>query len=498
MTDGHKFEATEGSSNQAGKLFLSKGERQTESTLLVELVQTARLRLFHTPEKLAYADLDVNGNKETLRLRSKTFRDWLARRYYYEYQKTPRAQALQEALGVIEGIALFESSECPVYVRLAESNGQVYLDLGHPERAVVEVGPTGWQVIFDPPVRFRRPRNLLPLPLPERGGRVDDLLSVLNLAPEDWPMVVAWLVAALNPNGPYPLLFLQGEQGTGKSTLARMLKDLIDPSTDYLRAHPREIRDLMLAAGNSQVLSFDNLSSLPVWLSDALCRLSTGGSFATRALYHDDEEIVINATRPVILTGIEDLATRGDLLDRAILLYLPTMTAAKQRPCRQVWAQYEELRPRVLGALLDAVSMALQRLPHLRLEQLPRMADFTMWVVAASPGLGLDSETFLTAYRGNREVTHEMVLEGLPIVVAVRALLESQLIWEGTATELHTILASYLTSKVRQGHHWPVTSRGLSNALRRLAPNLRSVGIDVLFYRTNQARVIRVETMSQN
>lgn len=498
MTDGSKFEATESSSNEAGKLFSSKRERQTESTLLVALVKAARLRLFHTPEKFAYADLNVNGHQETLRVRSKAFRDWLARQYYYEYQKAPRTQALQEALGVVEGMALFEGSECPVYVRLAEHNGRVYLDLGHAEGAVVEVGPTGWQVIFDPPVRFRRPRNLLPLPLPERGGRVDDLLSVLNLAPGDWPLVAAWLVAALNPNGPYPLLFLQGEQGTGKSSLARMLKDLIDPSTDYLRAHPREVRDLMLAATNSWVLSFDNLSSLPVWLSDALCRLSTGGSFATRALYHDDEEVVLNATRPVILTGIEDLATRGDLLDRAIPLYLPTIVAAKQRSYRQVWTQYEELRPRVLGALLDAVSVALQRLPHLRLEQLPRMADFTMWVVAASPGLGLEPETFLTAYRGNREVTHELVLEGLPIVVAVRALLEIQPVWEGTATELHTILASYLTSKARQGHHCPVTSRGISNVLRRLAPNLRSVGIDVLFYRTNQARTIRIETMLPN
>lgn len=496
MEDSYKLEATESSSNEAGKSLSSRTKHQSESKLLVELVQAASLQLFHTPEQSAYAELKADGHCKTLPVRSKTFRDWLARSYFYKYQKIPRVSALQEALGVIEGMALFEGSQCSVYVRLAENDGRVYLDLGHPEGAVVEVGPTGWRVIQESPVRFRRPRHLLPLPLPERGGRVDELLSVLNLVPEDWPLVAGWLVAALNPRGPYPLLFVHGEQGTGKSSLAWMLKDLIDPSIGSLRAHPRDAYDLMLAAANSCVLSFDNLSSLPVWLSDGLCRLSTGGSLATRALARDDdEEVVRNATRPVILTGIEELATRGDLLDRAILLYLPQMEAAKRQPFQQVWVQYEELRPRVLGALLDAVSVALQGQPQLRLEQLPRMADFTTWVVAASLGLDLVPEGFLTAYSSNREIADELVLEGLPIVLAVQTLLKSHPVWEGTITELNLILASYLTFKARQGYRWPATPRGLSNTLRRLAPNLRSVGINVLFYRTNQARIVRIETI---
>lgn len=499
MENSYELESTEGSSNEAGKLLCSRTKHQNESNLLVELAQAACLHLFHTPEQSTYAELNANGYRKIFSVRSKTFRNWLARSYFYKYQKIPRVSALREALGVLEGIALFEGSQCPVYVRLAEQDGRVYLDLGHPGGAVVEVNPTGWQVISESPVRFRRPRHLLPLPLPERGGRVDELLSVLNLAPEDWPLVAGWLVAALNPHGPYPLLFVHGEQGTGKSSLAWMLKDLIDPSIGSLRVHPRDGYDLMLAAANNCVLSFDNLSSLPVWLSDGLCRVSTGGSLATRAsACDDDEEVVLNVTRPVILTGIEELATRGDLLDRAILLYLPKMEAAKYRSFQQVWAQYEEMRPRVLGALLDAVSVALQCLPQLKLEQLPRMADFTTWVVAASPGLDLVPVTFLTAYSSNRAVAHELVLEGSPIVLAVQALLKSQPVWEGTITELNHILASYLTSKARQRYHWPATPRGLSNALRRLAPNLRSMEINILFYRTNQARVVRIETILQN
>lgn len=490
--------ASEDSSREARQSGLPKVERPTQSTLIVELAQAAHLQLFHTPERVAYADIRIDNHQETLCVQSKAFRGWLARRYYREYRKAPRAQALQDAIGVIEGTALYEGSQLSVHVRLAEYDGRVYLDLGHRDGSVVEVSSAGWQVIKESPVRFRRPSNLLPLPFPERGGQVEELLSLLNLVPDDWPLVTAWLIAALNPNGPYPVLFLQGEQGTGKSTLARMLKELIDPSAACLRAHPRELRDLMLAATNSWVLPFDNLSTLPVWLSDGLCRLSTGGSFATRALYHDDEEIVLNASRPTVLTGIEELPTRGDLLDRSILLYLPTMSSAKQRSNRQIWAEYEDLRPRVLGALLDAVSTALQCLPYTRLEQLPRMADFTMWAVAASPGLGLDTETFLSAYRSNREASHELALEDLPVAVAVRMLLENQSVWEGTATELHKVLAAYLPHKSRQERYWPMSSRGLSNTLRRLAPNLRNVGIDVSFHRTSQARTICLETMSSN
>ncbi len=473
-------------------------ERQTESTRLVKLVQSAYLQLFHTPEQVAYADLTIDGHRRTLRLGSKVFRDWLARCYYNEYHKTPRASVLQEAIEVLQGIALFEGSEYPVHVRLAAREERIYLDLGRSEGTVVEVSSTGWRVIVDLPVRFRRPRHLLPLPVPERGGRLDALLSVLNIAAEDWSLIAAWLVAALNPHGPFPLLIVQGEQGTGKSLLARMLKDLIDPCTGPLRAQPRDLRDLMLAATNSWILSFDNLSALPLWLSDGLCRLSTGGSFATRALYHEDEEAVFYATRPVILTGIEELATRGDLLDRAIMLYLPTIEAVHRHSYQQLWAEYERLRPQILGALLDAVSVALQRLPELQLEQLPRMADFTAWAVAASPGLNLAPENFLTAYHSNRGLTHELVLDGMPIVVALQQLVRSHPVWEGTVTELHKVLTSYMTVKMQRVQHWPATARGLSGVLRRLAPNLRSMGINVCFYRTNQARLVRIETILQD
>ena len=135
-------------------------------------------------------------------------------------------------------------------------------------------------------------------------------------------MVVAWLLAALRSGGPYPLLAISGEQGSAKTVLSKLLRALVDPNVAPVRALPREERELMIAANNGHLLAFDNLSGLPAWLSDALCRLASGGSFAVRQLYTDDEEVLFKAARPTVLNGIEDIIGRSDLADRAILLTL--------------------------------------------------------------------------------------------------------------------------------------------------------------------------------
>src|SRR5690606_22857722 len=189
--------------------------------------------------------------------------------------------------------------------------------------------PKGWRVDWRLATRrpvFRRVRGMRPLPEPRSGGSIEDLRPFVNVPDENaWRLLVAWLLAALRPTGPYPVLVLQGEQGSAKSTTARVLRALVDPSKAPIRTMPRDERDLMVAASNSWVIVLDNLSGIPNWLSDAICRLSTGGGFATRALYTDDEEAIFEATRPVILNGIDDVVSRSDLLDRSLVLTLPTI-----------------------------------------------------------------------------------------------------------------------------------------------------------------------------
>jgi hypothetical protein len=133
---------------------------------------------------------------------------------------------------------------------------------------------------------------------------------------------------------------ISGEQGSAKTVLSKLLKALIDPNAAPVRALSREQRELMIAANNSYLLAFDNLSGLPHWLSDALCRLATGGSFAVRQLYTDDEEVLFEASRPILLNGIEDVISRPDLGDRAIFLSLAPIAETDRRPEADLWREF--------------------------------------------------------------------------------------------------------------------------------------------------------------
>jgi hypothetical protein len=306
---------------------------------------------------------------------------------------------------------------------------------------------------------------------------VDGLRQFVNVADDNaWRLLVAWLVQALRPRGPYPVLCLSGEHGSAKTTAARMVRSLIDPNLAPLRKEPREDRDLLIAATNAWLVAFDNLSALPAWLSDALCRLATGGGFATRELYTDAEEMLFDAMRPCMLTSIEDLATRGDLLDRCILQNLPAIPDDRRRPERVLWSEFEAARPRILGALLGAAAGALRELPRVNLQSLPRLADFAEWATAAGGALGWPDESFLKAYRDNRAGANELALEADVLVPPLLELLGEKGSWEGTATALLQALTEKAGEAAARAPAWPGRPNVLSGRLRRLAPSLRAAG----------------------
>ena len=271
---------------------------------------------------------------------------------------------------MIEAKAHFDAPERIVHIRVGGLDGRLYLDLGDETWRAVEIDATGWRVIDNPPVRFRRAAGMQPLPMPVPGGSVETLRSFLNVQSDtDFVLVVAWALACLRNRGPYPVIVLSGEQGSAKSTFSAILRALLDPNTAPLRALPREDRDLFIAASNGHVLAFDNVSGLPAWISDTLCRLATGGGFAVRQLYTDQDEVLFDAARPVILNGIEDIVTRPDLADRAVFLTLEPIPEERRRPEAELWAAFEAERPRILGVLLDAVVEGLKRLPETQLDE---------------------------------------------------------------------------------------------------------------------------------
>ncbi len=469
--------------------------RLTQTTLLLRLTDEATL--FHTPDGESFASVPVNGHVENWPIRSQRFRQWLLRNYYLETKSAPQSTAVQEALGMVEGRANFEGPERSVFVRLAEDNGRIYLDLCNDGWEVVEIDASGWRLLQQAPVWFRRARGMSPLPRPASGGSIDQLRPFVNVASKaDWILLVEWLMAALRPRGPFPILVEHGEQGSAKSTTARILRALADPSTAPLRSEPRELRDLMIAASNGWVISLDNISRVPPWLSDALCRLSTGGGFSTRELYSDRDETLFDAQRPVILNGIEELAVRGDLLDRSLILYLPSIPEEKRRAESRFWSEFESIRSEILGALLDAVSGALRRVPTVELAEMPRMADFALWATAAEPLLGWREGAFIAAYSRNQVSSNELALDASPITEALRRLVGDGK-FVGTASELLRSLTGQTDEATRRQKGWPQNGQGLSNALRRLAPNLRKCDIEVEFSKSKDRQRRRLITIGE-
>jgi hypothetical protein len=348
-------------------------------------------------------------------------------------------------------------------------------------------------------VRFRRSPGMLPQPIPERGESIEALRSFLNLSNQnDFVLVVAWLLAALRSGGPYPLLVILGEQGSAKTVLSKLLRALVDPNTAPVRGLPRDERELMIAANNGHMLAFDNLSDISPWLSDALCRLASGGSFAVRRLYTDDEEMLFRAARPTLLNGIEDVIGRPDLADRAIFLTLEAIAEEHRRSESELWREFEMARASIMGVLLDAVAHGLRTVGSVHFDQLPRMADFALWAMACEMGLW-PAGTFVRAYRANRKTGVEGMIDADSIAACVRELISERSFWKGSASDLLRI-SSTRAGQASNNMAGPKNPRALAGHLRRAQTFLRMLGIDIAFAREGRAgsRVIRIRTSLEN
>lgn len=459
--------------------------------LLLDL--DGEMELFSTPQGDAYASVCVKDHTETHAVKSRAFELFLRHKYYIENQTAPRHQAIREAVAHFSAVAMFDRPKQPVSIRVATAGDMNYFDLGNARWQSVEFDADGWRIV-NPSVKFRRSPGMLPLPTPLPGGNINDLRTFLNLrSRRDWVLFISTVLAGLLSRGPYPVLGLHGEAGSAKTTTSRIIRAMLDPNSAPARAMPRDHHDLVITASHGWVLVFDNLSYLPGWFSDDLCRLSTGGGSATRQLYTDEDEIIFDGQRPVILNGVEELPTRTDLLDRSILLDLPVIENYRQE--REFWREFEAARPRLLGALLDVAVAALRHLPNVHLDRNPRLADFAVLATAAEDALGLASGAFMRAYSRNRENSNAVALEASPIASLITRLVATDA-WQGTAEDLLRRLCGMADAEVQRRRSWPRNPKVLSGMVRRLATSLRRAGINVRFERDcspHRTRMIFIE-----
>jgi hypothetical protein len=450
------------------------GKRKSQATLLIELAD--RFELFHDPDLNAYA-VDTGEVRRVYAVRSKDFRNRLSGDFFSLTAKGCNGNAVSDALATIEAKAIHAGQRRPVYLRVARVGDCIYIDLADDRWRVVRVACEGWEILDRSPVDFIRRAGMAAFPDPEQGGHIDRLRDFLNVEPEDFPLVVGWALGAYRALGEYPILVLQGEEGSGKSTAGRVLRALTDPSTVPLRSPPKTIDDLLVSATGNHVVALDNLSGITSEIADALCRLSTGGGMDKRKLFTDSDQVLIDLTRPIIVNGIDEIATRSDLASRSIIVRLPTIR--RQISSEEAFRrEFAAALPSIFGSLLTGISASLMR-GYFKVDKKVRMVDFVRWVSQAESAFGWTQGTFIERFVNMRARAIEDGIEASPVgscLVEYMASIEPVMKWSPTPTHLLDTLTGIAGTRAKS-KAWPQSTRGLFNTLTRLAPSLRAVGI---------------------
>jgi hypothetical protein len=415
---------------------------------------------------------------------------WLRRLMWEHEQRAVNGEYLKTAAGTLAAQAEFSGKAHELHTRAAWHEGTLFYEL-RPGK-VVRVGPDGWTFEARPPVLFRRYPNLKALPDPEAGGSLENLLSLVNLKTErDRRLFAAYAVTVPLPHVGRPILSASGPMGSGKTTAGRSIKRLWDPTApETVRYDPR---DFLQKAGHCFVPMLDNLSTLPDSASDTLCRLVTGEADSKRKLYTDDEDVIIELRRAVILNGINVPTDRSDVLDRSLVVELERIPDAERRTEEEMWAAFERGHPALLGAAFDTLAKTIARKPSLRLSRRPRLADWGEYAASVYEVMGWDAERFLSDWDEVVKVQNRSTLDGSPVAQAVIRFMEDRDAYEGTSTELHKkleVVAEDIGVSLARDRAWPKSARWLWRRVQEVVPLLVAVGIDAGRQHTDRGTTI--------
>jgi putative DNA primase/helicase len=440
----------------------------------------------------------VNG--EVLPLNSRCY-SWLRRLMWEQEVRAVGGEYLRTAAGTLAAHAEFSGEVRELHVRAAwvAEEGALYYEL-RPDR-VVRVDAGGWSIANSEatPVLFRRYPNLKPLPDPERGGDLRGLWAYLNLKTErDKRLLLAYVATVTLPHVPRPILNVAGAMGSGKSTLSRLIKRTLDPTTpETIRCDPR---DLLQKAGHAYILMLDNLSTLPEQAAVTVCRLVTGEADSKRRLYSDDEDVIVELKRAVLLNGINVPTERGDVLDRSLVLELERIPDDDRLTEEALWARFSTEHPKLLGAIFDVLALSIARKSSLRLPRRPRLADWGEYAAAVYEALGWGAEQFLSDWDEVVKVQNQGTLDGSPVAQAIIKLMEGHDTYDSTSSKVHATLKSVAEEQgvdVARDKAWPKSARWLWRRIKEVLPLLVAAGIEASREHTDKGTIIALRKVSR-
>ncbi|MDT0380604.1 ATP-binding protein [Streptomyces sp. DSM 42041] len=476
---------------------MSEEEKTPAREVITEYAQE-HFRYFRTGDGTVYAQKKGHPVARPIRSQGTTgsHRQELMVGLYRDGRGVFNGTALKEALDLIEALALTEDVQS-VHIRVAPGfDGATWLDLGRDDGQSVRIHPAGWEVTVPDPreVCWRRTQltGELPVPVADTDGKgIDLLLRLCNFAgPQTECLAIAWLIGCLGPSVPVPAPFLTGPQGAGKSTGGRMLVRIIEGMSGDLRRAPTDEENLTTTVAAGWVTALDNLSHLTPALSDAMCRIVTGADDVKRALFTDGDVFRIAYRRPLLMTGIDVGVIKPDFAERLLPLRLERPRV--RRTEAELWAEYAEVLPVVLGSLLDLTVKV--RAAEAETPTDLRMADFAHLCAQLDAATGLGA---LAAYRQSLDDLNDDVIEG--DLLAQTVLKHAESIEPGgaqrmTSTEwLHCLSRLYNGDELRPlPKGWPTTGKVLSDRLKRLQPTLAARDVLIDSGRTSEGRYLEM------
>lgn len=403
---------------------------------------------------------------------------WLRGMLWKNEKRSAASEALSQANGMLAAMAEEKGEIRELHLRSAWHGDALYVEL-KPKRIVL-VASDGWRLIDAAPILFRQFRNSKPLPDPETGGDVGGLIGMLPLKTErDRRLFTAYLVLGFMPHIARPILSITGPHGSGKTTVHRVVKRMVDPTVpESVRLDPREF---LQKCFHAFIVFVDNASFFPDWAVDTICRLITREGDSKRKLYSDDDDVIYELRRMVLVNSVNLPTNRPDYLDRAICIELDRITDDGRTTEREFWQRFEFEHGRWLGSIFTLISSAMKIHSGLRLSSLPRLADWGEYAAAVYEAQGWGVQTFFDDWQGNVKRQNRSVIDASSLVQILISFMDTRNEWSGTPTELLFDLrakADELKIETKYDRRFPKTPDWLWRRIREVLPTLVASGIN--------------------
>ncbi|HLC20438.1 hypothetical protein A3E97_01590 [Candidatus Uhrbacteria bacterium RIFCSPHIGHO2_12_FULL_47_12] len=447
---------------------------------IVKLILKDDLILFHNAQQDGYIRIKIGEHYETLKINSRVFGQIVNKKIWDKWHRSISSETIKQTLAVLEAKAVHEGETHDLSLRITEKDGSFWYDMGDKKWTAIKIEHTGWSLISETPILFRRFSHQQAQFEPSINGNALVFLEYLNiLDKQQQTLVLIYLIASFVPGISHPVLILHGEQGSAKSTALRLIRRLVDPSATELLSFSKSHDNLIQQLSHHYAAYYDNLSGISNDISDLLCRAVTGESYSKRVLYTDDDDMIFNFRSCLALNGINVVAFRSDLLDRSILIRLDRIDPSKRKSEKELISNFEKDRPIILGGIFDTLSHAMKLKDSIIVTDVPRMADFFLWGCAIAEALDIGQDAFTQAYKANELVKHQQVANENPVAMHILQFMKKRFFFEGTAQKLFKELSFEVEYGAQKDYYWPKAANALMRKINEIKPDLKALGVEI-------------------